>query len=201
MRFLSFLKKGKSGEGEGELEAPPAPPLTDFSPELPSLPEKNEEEGLLAFQSEELPSFPKKGKELPPFPTESPEQELPPFPELKPKEALKPLEEVLLPKWKKTPLILEGEEFEYAAVKEEENIVHAREKLTLEKPVFVEGRNFQKILTSVGYLRSMLQEGEEHVTHWSHLEQSKDTHFEHIKTGLEHIQRKLIYIDKTLFER
>lgn len=190
MRFLSFFKRGKNIGGEGELEAPPAPPLGGFFPELPPFPKKNKEE---------LPQFP--FQELPLFSAKSREQELPPFPDLKTKEALKPLEEVLLPTWKKTPLVLEGEEFAYATVKDEENIIHAREKLTLERPVFVEGRNFQKILASVGYLKSMLQEGEEHVAHWNHLEQSKNTHFEHMKMGLEHIQRKLIYIDRTLFER
>ncbi len=190
LRLFSFLKRGKSVEEDGELEAPPAPPLAGFSPELPHFPEKNKEE---------LPPFP--SQELPPFPAESSEDELPSFPELKQREALKPLEDVLPKKWKKKPLVLEGEEFEDFAIKEEENIVHAREKLTLERPVFVEGRNFQRMLTSVSFLKSMLQEGEEHIAHWNQLEQSKDTHFEHVKIGLEHIQRKLIYIDKTLFER
>ncbi len=171
-------------------------------------------EELPPFQSTELPSFepiteqkttPTMPEQLPLFPGELEneleiiEQKIPiRVPTLKPQQPLKPLE-ILLPR-KPSSLVLEGEEIEREAVKDEHKLVHAREKLVVVKPLFIEGMRFRKIIGSLSEIHTMLEENEEHQGHWTLKEDTKDTHLEHFKTALEHMQRKLIYIDKALFE-
>lgn len=176
---------------------------------LPSLPVVEQPSQL--FQSLKKPK-PKSDAGLPPFlPTAK--EDLPPFPgelgeelqqldkeipQITLQESLKPLEAVL--PLKPSELVIEGNEIEREAAKDEQRIVHAREKLAVQKPVFVEGMDFRMILGSLVDIHSILEENEEHLAHWVHKEENKDTHLEHLKLSLEQMQRKLIYIDSVLFE-
>lgn len=170
---------------------------------------------MLEEVTTELPPFPT--EELPPFPSEALPELQPPklqSPKLAIQEALKPLEMLIpeapaldLPKLEKpafpkpSQLVLEGEELERDAVRKEMKFVKARDHLVVQKPVFVEGLQYRKMLTDITYLRTMLQEGEEHLAHWDHVETSKDTHFEHMRVTIEQVQRKLLYMDKSLFDK
>lgn len=192
MGLFKFLKKGKNRQNL-DLEAPLAPPMMD---EI----------------EKELPPFPE--QELPPFPgvSHTEEEEIPEFISIK-TESLKPFNEILpnlskkeikMPKLErynaKPALVLEGEKFEEEEVDEEYKIVHEREQLKLHKPIFVEGIAYRRMLTNISYLRTMILDGEEHLTHWNHVENNKDTHLDHLKNLMEQTQRKLIYMDKSLFE-
>lgn len=190
--LFKFLKKGKNKQNL-DLEAPLAPPMMDDI-------------------AKELPPFPE--QELPPFPGVSPseEQEIPEFTPIR-TESLKQFNEILpniseretkmpkLERYKTKPtLVLEGEKYEEEEVVEEYKIVHEREQLKLHKPIFVEGVSYRRMLTNISYLRTMILDGEEHLTHWNHVEDNKDTHLEHLKNLMDQTQRKLIYVDKCLFE-
>lgn len=224
MPLLGFLRRRSD-----QLEAPPAPQMleTRAAPELPPFPELSEPELSEKPSESELPQFPsvelpklsskkiifKKTKaQLPPYISVQ-KEELPPFPgelgeelqqldkeipQITLQESLKPLEAVL--PLKPSELVLEGREIEREVTKDEQRIVHAREKLTVQKPVFVEGMDFRMILGSLVDIHAILEENEEHLAHWVHKEENKDTHLEHLKLSLEQMQRKLIYIDNVLFE-
>ena len=214
MSWLHFKKKGT----EIELEAPPAPPMIDAQdiPGMPSFPEevreKKQQFGKKTKQqkAEELPSF---SKELPPFPgeelpyfsgeeTELPafEKELPSLQMLPMQEQLKPLSAVL-PQYIKIPeLVLKGRTLEREAAEEERKAVHSREKIIVEKPIFVEGMDFRKMIGGLNDLHAELVECEAHLAHWIQNDETKLAHLDNFKTAIEQMQRKLIYIDKTLFE-
>lgn len=205
MGWLHILKK----RNEPELEAPSAPQMLDMSniPELPPFPEGGQK--WLPSQTEakeELPPFP---GELPPFPNEGMpslaeelpafDKALPPLPKIIFQESLKPIEAVL-PKSVKIPLlVLSGRAFERKAAAEEKKQLLAREKHTAPKPIFVDGRDFCKIVGGLSDLHAELLACEAHLGHWLQNDETKVVHLDHLKATLEHMQRKLIYVDKTIF--
>jgi hypothetical protein len=137
---------------------------------IPPLPEKP------------LPAFPEpQMKPLPKFDFEEKPKNLPEFPEIK---EMPPEERFY------------EEESVYEVGKEVEEL---KERAPV-KPVFVDVEHFKDILDDLNSTKLDLKEGMEIMQKLEEIKLEKDKNFDKWKSQLEDIQRKLIFIDKTLFE-
>ncbi len=202
MGFLKFLKREKK-EGLDELDLPPAPPpLEGFEEPLPEFPDLGEEKlpepkfdfGGLRNRNdlgEELPSFPELENEqigMQEAPAEIPEPVgAKPMPELK----LQPIpEEDKIPR--------------EVLPKREKGLFEHERRVFRERPsgkaIYVRVDKFKAMLGSVNTLKSDLRKSEETLAKLEGVKNAKDKSFDKVKSSLEDLQRKLIFIDKTLFE-
>jgi len=70
----------------------------------------------------------------------------------------------------------------------------------LQKPLFVRTDLYRQALNNFIDIKDMLTESEETVFRLENLKKNADVEFSEFKKAIEEIQRKLIFIDKTLFE-
>ena len=68
------------------------------------------------------------------------------------------------------------------------------------KTIYVRVDNFKATLGSINIVRSDLRKSEEALTKLENIKSSKDKSFDKIKSSLDDLQKKLIFIDKTLFK-
>jgi len=68
------------------------------------------------------------------------------------------------------------------------------------RPVFVEVERFKDVLDDLNSAKILLKDGAEIMSKLEEIRLEKDKNFDKWKTQLEDIQRKLIFIDRTLFE-
>jgi SepF-like predicted cell division protein (DUF552 family) len=184
-----FFKK-KEGKKEEAL-----PPLPKLKPEqraevgLTPSPLRSEVEHIRPVEKpmpeEKLPEFEMK---LPEFPKE----EMRPWPVSKEK----PKELPSFPEIKKPEAELFEEESVYEVGKEIEEL---KERIPL-RPVFVEVEKFKETLDDLNSAKVALKEGADVIAKLEEIRFEKDKAFEKWKSQLEDIQRKLIFVDKTLFE-
>ena len=213
MGFLKFLKRAKKRENFEDLDLPPAPPTlspeTEFGaayggidekiPEFPDFPELKEEDISTELREEnlpELPSFPKM-EEGPMLPIEV----------SAPPEAAEPMHSM-------PEQMPEQQEMEAAHEETEVTPEHYpgigrrlfghEKRITREKPsvktIYVKVENFKAMLGSINIVRSDLRNSEESLMKLENLKASKDNSFDKIKSSLDDLQKKLIFIDKTLFK-
>jgi hypothetical protein len=179
-------------------------PHIDKNMELPPLPTK---------ESKGLPPLPPMKKlepiqELPPMKKELeniPEHDLPPIPNFKELERdLPPVHDLNELENDLPPLREMGEkEFptpEFTKI-EEEHHVEVEEKKKVHGPIFVNVNSYRDALNCVTSIRSKIKESEDHLQKLNDIKNSKDKYFEQFRTKLEDLQRKSLYVDKSLFER
>ena len=197
-----FHRKNK----ELELELPPPPPPdSDMDFEKPKKFEFKKDDKKL----EELPSF-KGDLELPPLPPIGKEEmhslpdldgldaDLPPVPDLDELENdLPPLREIgekefPRPEFQKIEVEEEPKEIEASPVKEEKKVPNT---------IFVNVNTYRDALDCVNQIRNRVKDGENYLQRLDDIKNSKDKYFEQFRAKLEDLQRKNIYVDKSLFER
>ncbi len=212
MGFLKFLKREKRKDELEEFDLPPAPPpLEGFDedmPELPSFPDFGEERISVP---EELPRFelPEEAKELG---EEEPVPEFPAFPEEKtipltpkvsaPLEIPEPVTQAQL-----VPEEDIAQEAKLAAqdlYPKIERRLFTQEKRFLRerlsgKAIYIRVDRFKATLGSINMVRSDLRKSEEALTRLENIKNAKDKSFDKIKYSLDDLQKKLIFVDKTLF--
>jgi len=196
-----FFKKKKE-EKEAKEELPPLPPLKPekgVKPGLAPSPLKSEIEHIKPMETIPKPPEAPKAKEaikpLPAFP-ETKEIKPPRLPELEMEEGPKKLPE--FPEIKELPpeeRLFEEESIYEVGREVEELKVH----VPLE-PVFVEVEHFKDVLDDLNSARISLKEGVDIMNKIEEIRLEKDKKFEEWKSQLEDMQRKLIFIDRTLFE-
>lgn len=179
MGFLGFLKKSKVKKSAvpKELGISPTPTMEELPEELPTFPTPEEiPKELHKDLPEELPS------ELP--------EDLP-----------KELSEI------EAGLKEELPEEELASfAKEEERRAYEIEKEELEekvpvKPIFVKADLFKGVIDEISSIRRKLKEVDDASTTLADLENDEQREFERWHIILEDIQKKLIFTDKSLFDR
>ena len=170
-------------------------------PELPSLkPEPNSKAGLTPsplksevehirpierlnipkFEERPLPQFPKMVQEEPTYEAEK-TKKLPEFPDVK-------------------NIPAEEKFFEEESVYEVGQEVEELKERAPVRPVFVEVERFKDVLDDLNSAKILLKDGAEIMSKLEEIRLEKDKNFDKWKTQLEDIQRKLIFIDRTLFE-
>ncbi|MFH0868208.1 MAG: hypothetical protein V1831_02760 [Candidatus Woesearchaeota archaeon] len=228
MGFLKFLKRDKGKEPdleEGDLDMPPMPPdfqdknLGDF-PELPELPEIDEpfSEGEEYLPELEFPEKPipesniQKAISKPEFrrlqeSTNAPET--PPFPKpmfgtgprplfgmRQPNEPKFEMQEPqpIIPK----PGINPYERLERAAVREERGVLKHKDA---KGPIFIRVDKFREIINGAGAIRNNLKLAGQSVARLEEIDANRDNVFDKWHIVIMDLQKKLIFIDKTLFKR
>jgi len=83
----------------------------------------------------------------------------------------------------------------------EEKEIEKQEKPVLDKPIFVKADDYKSILGAMTVIKSKIEDSEKILTEINDLKNTKDKSFEQWRNELEDIQRKLLYIDKTLYEK
>jgi len=151
--------------------------------ELPTFPSPKIEEGVGVL--EEAPKIPPLGKPLfgmpkpRPFGVQKPKVEMPEVPRLKPE--IRPYERL-----------------ERAAVREERSVLR-HEKA--EGPIYIRAERFRGILTGTMTIKNSLKTASQSIVKLNEIDINRDKVFEKWHNVLMDLQKKLIFIDKTLFER
>ncbi|MDP3766107.1 MAG: hypothetical protein Q8R04_06360 [Nanoarchaeota archaeon] len=219
MGFLKFLKREKKEDALEDLDLPPSlPPLEGFEenvPELPDFPDLPEEKFSGTEETPEF-EFPEKeekmgiGKEstMPDFPAF-------PEPEEKPLSSTSPLRPTRIPE--RMPSISQPMPEPEQTAQEEakftppdayprmERRLFAQEKrILMERPnlktIYVRVDKFKATLGSINLVRSDLRKSEEALNRLENIKNAKDKSFEKVKSLLDDLQRKFIFVDKTLFK-
>src|SRR3989338_6326796 len=202
--FLKFLKRGKKEEALGELDMPPAPPPLEGFEEssLPELPE---------FPEEDISA--KKG-EMPEPKFEFPEKEGLPelqepfygleFPEMEEKSVpIPPVRAPPVAEPQIQPMPGEEPEPEISTKTEGKLFAHAGEsagEMQSARTIYVKVDRFKATLGSINIIRSDLRKSEEALMKLENIKNAKDRAFDKFKASLEDLQKKLIFVDKTLFK-
>jgi hypothetical protein len=70
----------------------------------------------------------------------------------------------------------------------------------LDKPLYVKADDYKSIIGALTVIKTKIEDSERILTDLNELKNTKDKSFEKWRSELEDIQRKLLYIDKTLYE-
>lgn len=201
MALFRFRKKEE--KKPAELELPPLPP-EQFTPvqepsRLVSEVEHVRPGGEKPAVQEVLPEQPK-----PEAPRPQVQQRQQPRPVIKKFHAPKPKKKFELPEFpeEKSKELPEFPEFERTFLKAESELgkeALVREQRTL--PVFVDVDDFKKLLDDINHMKTILNDSREGFKTIETLRVEQDKSLDSWKTELEDLQRKFIFIDRTLFEK
>lgn len=182
MSFLKFLKstkkKPKFDFPKADLDSPPAPPEVPRFPASESIdmpPEMPQDIGM-KMDDVPMPEIPS-GMEMPdmnePIVAEPTADEL--------------IEEPT------EPFTMANTEFEEAPTYEEPR------KLNVDEPIFVEVQHYKALMDEISTVKNRLKESADVLQKVADLKESQEADFEKWHNTLQDIQRKLIFVDKTLF--
>ncbi len=211
MGFLKFLKREKR-EDLQDLDLPPAPPpleesQQDFNADF----DFNE-------KSQAIPDFPEipdikaldeTKSELPDFELEQEKEDFPELPDFEETEPIPPIKApAMIPAPEPMPSPVqpavqipqpEAAKEPAQAAKPRRLFIHERKHVE-RKEVFVRVDKFRAALENASMIRSSLRQSEELLLKLENIKNAKDRSFDKVKSSLEDLQKKLIFIDKTLFK-
>ena len=217
MGFLKFLKRVKKGDNLENLDLPPAPPpLEGFDENIPELPDFQDfggetisakEWSKFDFPEKEMPQI---GKEdsipnLPDFPGIEENPVAPPQPDNAPltPESIPPLPQAI-PELGHEAIAEEPIFMPQTAYPKIERRLFSKEKRDFRevrsgKAIYMKVDEFKTILGSINLVRSDLRRSEETLTKLENIKNAKDRSFDKFRNSLDDLQKKLIFIDKTIF--
>jgi len=193
------------------LDVPPAPPdILEKPPEPPKLPQQEEapelpplaefpsiESNMPAEEFNAPPIEPVEPQE--PFESKEPEPPKPlfrqqiPEPEAKP-EIPKPTPDIDI-----GPIGKHYQRVEMAAVREEKDVLaHKKE---VKGPIYLRADKFKKILTGISVTRNDLKMIDDSIVKLNQLDEQRDKEFEKWRNVVSDMQKKFIFIEKTIFKR
>jgi hypothetical protein len=150
--------------------------------------------GFFFKKKKEAVKLPKEELEVPPAPPTM--EELPSPEEVATIKAVKEAVE----KPAKTKLFPSAvEQMEEKAVEETKELVEEREELQLRKPIFISLESFKDIIDEVSLASNILKENEDILTRINEFKEDEDKQFNKWESQLKDMQKKLIYVDKSLF--
>ena len=215
MGFFKFLKREKKS-GLDELDLPPAPPPLDDEGKLGRF-DENEMPEFPEFPEEKI-SAPKEqdfdfGKEMPEMenePSEMPEMEEKPVQmPMQPRASIPGMYTATAPvqQFPQPPKDVANEQPRYTPLddypKMERKLFSREKRLLHERPsgktIYVKVEKFKAALGSINLVRSDLRKSEEALGKMESIKNSKDKSFDKVRASLDDLQKKLIFIDKTLF--
>jgi len=86
-------------------------------------------------------------------------------------------------------------------VKSMDRPIHFKLHEEVRKPLFIKTDQFRDAKKSVGIMKSKLNEADEITYRMDNLKEDQDSQLELFHKKIEDVQRKLVYIDKTIFEK
>jgi hypothetical protein len=202
--FLKFLEKDKKKDARPGAK-PSLPPL----PKLEPFKGKNKPE-------KEMPLFPDIPKSVPPPQPPIPKELPSPFVEEirgvgmeAPRPAVKPIRRATPPPLPAFPEarrkigaqeIAAIERMETREVGKERKELRELKKRHPAKTIFVEINDFKELLEDLGEVREHLNEHEAILDKLNAIKNETDKHYDKWHAQLNDLQRKLLFIDKTIFE-
>ncbi len=182
MGLLNIFKKKE------ELELPELPPIDDL-PEFDDLPN-------LKPDISPKPAMPKPMQEEQPIPT---------MPKLQPRPVVQPM-----PQLQPKPIVSGGYSIpklkpitspETEDMNEEIRMPPPpKNRPMINAPSYIKAENFKEMLGGVQVVKDNLRECDEIFGRLNQIKNDEDKEFEKWRSRLEDLQRKLIYVDKVLFE-
>ena len=211
MGFLGFGSKKK--KELSPLDLPPSPPemQADFPP-MPDLPKLDDLPPLPRMgdfprptdlkPAMQIGSGPMQNREQPPRPPKPLELKMPPMPKLppmpEPEEAFHE-EDFDIPEPRdiaeKKPVSMRVPPIAPLPQMDEKKI-----KYPGINPLFMKSADYQSVMAGLSGLKSRIKETESLLDEITGLKKEKEEHLEEWRTLLEDMQRKLVYIDKKIFE-
>jgi hypothetical protein len=91
------------------------------------------------------------------------------------------------------------ERMERRAIEKQREELEEREELKLTKPLFIPAESYKELLEEIGLAKSILKENEDIITRVSEFKEDEDKEFNKWESQFKDMQKKLIFIDKTLF--
>jgi hypothetical protein len=191
MGFSLFSKKRKEAGIPNDMDIPPPPPpdQSEFFGQPDNIPSPASDLDIppapepIPMQEDKLP-----GGELPEFEDfKIPSLDLPEEPEAAP--------QIRAPRIRELPSI---ESFPAAEVESQE---FRTGKTSLSQPVYVHVDQYKSILTNLASVRKKLSDSEELLQKLHEVREKESEDFGKWHDELEDIQRKIVHIDKTLFEQ
>jgi hypothetical protein len=146
--------------------------------------------GLFGFKKKK--ELPEAKLEIPPPPKTR--KELPPPKDVATIKAVKQAVE------RPRPMAPSVEEMEEKAFEGEKKEIESREGLKLTKPIFVSIDDYKDMLTEMSLALNIQKDNDEIIEKLKELIGYKERKFEKWESQFQTIQKKLIYIDKALFE-
>ncbi|HII72257.1 TPA: hypothetical protein HA265_05885 [Candidatus Woesearchaeota archaeon] len=206
-----------SDEGLGLPELPEMPPMQEAEvktviPKIPKVPEAPKPEVKKAPKMPEAPRMPKvptlpKVEQLPRYEPEA--EAMPEFPsapeaEYVP-ERVPPLEGIgEVPDFKAPPRVQKAAPsrsmFE-TPQRTKEEVRTAPQRRVLSGPLFVKVTSFKDIMLHIEDILARFKEEDDVFFRMTDIKNTQDKRYENFRLSLEDVQRKLLFIDKSLFER
>ena len=215
MGFLKFLKRDKSKDFDldlGNLDVPPLPPGMEGKgfeelPELPEMPDIDE-----PFSGMEEKETPVSQIKIPPLrqPADMQEPVFQPSKVFKPMGSIKTdfemqMPEEPMPQFKGDIPEIEPEprragtyeRFSRAAVREERSILEHKDA---KGPIFMRVDKFRNVLRNISEIRGSLKVSNEILSKLNEIDANAEKDFEKWKNVMTDLQKKLVFVDKTLFK-
>lgn len=218
MGFLRFLKRGKKDDALDEMDLPPTPPpLEGFDENLPELPDFPAFGDKDTIGREEFATidFPEKDEMAQDSGREGSFADIPAYPETE-KNQVMPAPPISPPKIVEPAAIAFPPLSQQAAQEEAiqppqdvypkiERKLFSHEKRALTetpsgKALYIRVDRFKATLGSISTVRGDLRKSEEALMKLESIKITKDKSFDKVKFLLDDLQRKLIFVDKTLFK-
>lgn len=188
MGFLKFLRKEKKKELD-ELDLPPAPPpLEGFDEDL-SIPD------FSGFgEKQEMPEFDFSDKD---FQSLEDMKDFPSFPESQEKTAIPTIS--MPPPFMSDQQPEVGEKAMPMQQMPKERPIFTQER-RMNKSLYIRVEKFKVALGSINVVRNDLKKTEEALIKLEEIKSNEEKSMNKIKSSLDDLQKKLVFIDKTLFE-
>jgi len=90
-------------------------------------------------------------------------------------------------------------DIEEAAVAAQRRLLGRREHLELTKPLFVDVDVFRNIVDEIALVQNTLKEAKDSLTRLDEFKEDEDKEYKRWLNDIQDVQKKLIYVDKTLF--
>jgi hypothetical protein len=94
---------------------------------------------------------------------------------------------------------LEG--FEEEAVEEQEEVLREREHPSVKKPIFVSINSYRDMIDEISLVDNLIRENEDILVRISEFGEDSNKEFNKWDAALKDIQKKLIFVDRQLFEK
>ncbi len=216
MGFLDLFRQKKEVQAKPAPSIKPIPPTQSFKPQMPKYNMPKPKPLDLTPTSKPQIAKPEIPAELPSFPIDTErikesEQELPRFEKdstvkdfissqpSKPFIHKLPREFEPLPSFEEKPF--ETKPMFRREIKSMDKPARFDLHEEVRKPLFIKTNQYRDAKSSVSSMRNKLNEADEISYRMDNLKEDQDSQFELFHKKIEDIQRKLIYIDKTIFEK
>jgi len=202
MGILSFLKKKDRG-----MDVPPPPPAPEgmikseenISEDIPAPPTNDELSGRDIPEPPMAEEYSGLSMEFPEIPKEQEHHELKPIPKEVKFEPIKKEVKVIHPVSMRNVPERKFHETKAPEVKRELGTA-SEERHFLDSPIFIKKERYKNVIGGINIIKNKISDCDRIVESLEQIKNSKDKEFAKWSSNLEDMQRKLMVVEKSLFE-